>query len=182
VSARHVAHTADVGAERLERFHRMLVAAFVDDPDRGFAEEDWNHCLGGVHAWVEAGDGAIEAHACVVSRRMLHEKRILRCGYVEGVAVRAEARGRGLGHELMREIERVIRDGYEFGALGATEAGIPLYRSRGWEAWRGPLSGLTLDGVVPTPDEQGGVHVLATSTPLDLDGDLTCDWREGDLW
>jgi aminoglycoside 2'-N-acetyltransferase I len=41
--------------------------------------------------------------------------------------------------------------------------------------------GLAL-GVRPTPDEQGGVLVLEGAVPLELDGELTCDWRDGDVW
>jgi hypothetical protein len=26
------------------------------------------------------------------------------------------------------------------------------------------------------------VYVLQVDTPLDLAGDITCDWREGDVW
>ena len=53
----------------------------------------------------------------------------------------------------------------------------------GWVPWGGRLSALTPDGIVATPEEQGTVHVLATDgVPLDLAGELTCDWREGDVW
>ena len=71
---------------------------------------------------------------------------------------------------------------YEVGALGATDAAIPLYAGRGWRPWRGRLSALTPGGVVRTPGEEGGVFVFPVSAPLDLDGELTCDWRGGDVW
>jgi aminoglycoside 2'-N-acetyltransferase I len=35
---------------------------------------------------------------------------------------------------------------------------------------------------VRTPDDDGAVWVLGLSAPLDLDGELTCDWRDGDVW
>ena len=39
------------------------------------------------------------------------------------------------------------------------------------------------DGVVATPEEQGGVYVLPVEgVPLDLSGRLVCDWRDGDVW
>jgi aminoglycoside 2'-N-acetyltransferase I len=41
---------------------------------------------------------------------------------------------------------------------------------------------LSPDGVVRTPDEDGAVHVLLTGEPLERTGQLTCDWRDGDLW
>ena len=72
---------------------------------------------------------------------------------------------------------------YDLLALGATDEGMRLYVSRGWEPWRGRLSALTPDGVVPTPDEEGYVLVLPGAVALDLDGERsTCDWRDGDVW
>ena len=40
--------------------------------------------------------GALIAHAAVVQRRLLYRETALRCGYVEGVAVREDWRGQGL--------------------------------------------------------------------------------------
>jgi aminoglycoside 2'-N-acetyltransferase I len=177
-----VAHTADVGSERLEQFHRLLIDAFAEDTEHPFSADDWSHCLGGVHVWVESEDGAPVAHGCVVSRRMLHAGRVLRCGYVEGMAVRTDLRGQGLAHRVLRDVERIVRDAYELGTLGATDKAASLYRSHGWEPWRGALSAITPEGIRPTPDDEGGVYVLAGAGPLDLDRELTCDWREGDLW
>ena len=82
----------------------------------------------------------------------------------------------------MSALEPVLRGAYDIGALGATDAAISLYESRGWRRWRGPLSALTPDGVVPTPDAAGAVYVLELGVPLDLDAELTCDWREGHVW
>ncbi|MGH2943574.1 MAG: hypothetical protein ACRDLN_12460, partial [Solirubrobacteraceae bacterium] len=67
-------------------------------------------------------------------------------------------------------------------ALGATDEAADFYAARGWQAWRGPTSALTPGGVVRTADEDGSVHVLALAHPLDLSGELTCDWRDGDVW
>jgi aminoglycoside 2'-N-acetyltransferase I len=82
----------------------------------------------------------------------------------------------------MEALERVVRGAYDLGALGATDDAVPLYTGRGWVAWRGRLSALAPDGVVATPDEEGAVYVLPGTAPLDLDGELTCDWRDGDVW
>jgi aminoglycoside 2'-N-acetyltransferase I len=35
-------------------------------------------------------------------------------------------------------------------------------------------------GRVRTPDEDGAVYVLGEG--LDRSGELTCDWRDGDVW
>jgi aminoglycoside 2'-N-acetyltransferase I len=33
-----------------------------------------------------------------------------------------------------------------------------------------------------TPEEEGFIYVLEAGTPLDLAGELTADWRDGDCW
>jgi hypothetical protein len=37
-------------------------------------------------------------------------------------------------------------------------------------------------GPVRTPDDEGGVYVLPVAVPPDLTAQLTCDWRDGDVW
>jgi aminoglycoside 2'-N-acetyltransferase I len=144
-------------------------------------EHDWEHALGGVHA-LAYEDGELVGHASVVQRRLLHAGRALRTGYVEGVAVRADHRRRGLGGALMAELERVIRGAYELGALGATDDAAALYAGRGWQRWQGPTFALTPEGVVRTAEEDDGVYVLPVSAALDLSGPLTCDLRDGSAW
>jgi aminoglycoside 2'-N-acetyltransferase I len=41
---------------------------------------------------------------------------------------------------------------------------------------------LSPTGITPTQDADGCIHVLPVETPLDLFGELTCDWRDGDVW
>lgn len=83
---------------------------------------------------------------------------------------------------MMAALERVIAGAYDLGALGATDAAVSLYRSRGWQRWRGPTFALTPTGVVRTEDDDDSVYVLPGPAPLDLSGELTCDWRDGDVW
>ena len=171
------AHTADLDAETLGAARSLLYEVFEDE----MTEHDWEHCLGGVHAvvWEE---GRLIGHASVVQRRLLHAGRALRAGYVEGVAVRADRRVRGHGAWLMDAIEHVVRGAYDLGALGATDEAATFYERRGWRPWRGPTSALTPNGIVDTPDEDGSIYVLPGDAQLDLDGRLTCDWRDGDVW
>jgi aminoglycoside 2'-N-acetyltransferase I len=171
------AHTADLSAQDLAAARALLYDVFGDELE----ESDWEHALGGVHALVWEGEELI-GHASVVMRRMLHGGRALRCGYVEAVAVRAAHQRRGHGGALMEAVERVIHGAYDLGALGGTDEGAPLYLRRGWQVWQGPLFALTPDGVVRTSDVDGAVYVLQSSAPLDLSGELTCDWRDGDVW
>jgi aminoglycoside 2'-N-acetyltransferase I len=171
------AHTADLDAETLRAARVLLDDAFEGELD----DDDWEHALGGIHALVFEGDEPV-AHGSVIQRRLLHGGRALRAGYVEGVAVRADRRRRGHGAAVMDALERVVRGAYDLGALGASEEGEELYRSRGWKQWQGPLFALTPDGLTRTQEEDGGVYVLPVNVPLDLAGELTCDWRDGDVW
>ena len=172
-----VAHTADLGAEALHAARALLDDVFGAEME----DEDWDHALGGVHTlvWEEQ---RLVGHASVVQRRLLHAGRALRTGYVEGVAVRADRRRRGHGTAMMEALERVIRGAYELGALGASEDGVRLYEQCGWRPWQGRLFALTPAGVIPTAEEEGDVYVLETSVALERTGELTCDWRDGDVW
>jgi aminoglycoside 2'-N-acetyltransferase I len=170
-------HTADLDAATLAAGRALLEEVFAKD----FTPEDWTHSLGGIHALAYDGDRLI-GHAAVVLRRLINDGRILRAGYIEGVAVLVDRQRRGVGGAMMDAIERIVRDGYELGALAASKAGVALYRSHGWQQWQGPTSSLTPDGVARTPQEDGTIWVLPVTAELDLSGELTCDWREGDVW
>lgn len=169
-------HTADLSAAEVAAARDLLWNVFDD-----MTEEDWSHCLGGLH-FLAADKGQLVGHAAVVQRQLLHGGHALRCGYVEGVAVRAAFRRRGFGAALMDEAERVIRGAYEIGGLGSSDEALGFYERRGWVRWEGQLSALTPSGVVATPDEAGGIFVLPASAELDVRGELTCDPRVGDLW
>jgi aminoglycoside 2'-N-acetyltransferase I len=171
------AHTADLPAAALDAARRLLATVFEGD----FTAADWEHTLGGMHVLAFDGDELV-GHAAVVQRRLLHGGRALRTGYVEGVGVRADRRRRGIGGALIREAGRIVRGGYELGALGATDEAIPLYTSLGWERWPGPTAVVTPDGLRRTPDDDGAVYVLEVAAPLDREAELACDWRDGDVW
>ncbi|MFI7100842.1 GNAT family N-acetyltransferase [Streptomyces sp. NPDC050161] len=171
-----VAHTADLDAATLRTARALLHDVFDT-----MTADDWEHACGGLHALIHE-NGELIGHASVVQRRLLHDGRALRCGYVEGVGVRADRRGRGHGAALMTALERVVRGGYDLGALCASDEATAFYAARGWQLWRGPSASFTPDGIRPTPDEDGNLYVLPTTVPLDLDTRLTCDWRDGDVW
>ncbi|MGW5361719.1 GNAT family N-acetyltransferase [Actinopolymorpha pittospori] len=174
-------HTADLGVAARKVIRALLAEVFEEE----VTEDDWEHCLGGVHAlvWEGTEPGAeLVGHASVVQRRLLYDGRALRAGYVEGVAVRADRRRRGYAAAMMEKLERVVRDAYDLGALGASDDGARLYAARGWQRWRGPTSALTPTGVVRTPEDDDCVFVLPVATRLDLTRELTCDWRDGEVW
>jgi aminoglycoside 2'-N-acetyltransferase I len=170
------AHTADLDASTRSAIRALMDAAFG-----AVSDDTFENVLGGVHTLL-VEDGELVGHASVVQRRMLHAGQALRTGYIEGVAVREDRRRRGHGAAMMSVLERVVRSGYQLGALGASEDGGRLYASRGWQLWRGPSSALTPDGIRRTADSDGAIYVLPVSVPVDLTGELTCDWRPGSVW
>jgi aminoglycoside 2'-N-acetyltransferase I len=170
-------HTAQLPPATLRAARLLVERAF----EGGFDEHDWDHALGGLHALVRDGSDLV-AHGAVVQRRLLHGGRALRAGYVEAVAVHPRARRRGHASAVMSALEDVVRGGYDLGALSATDGGARLYAGRGWQQWRGTTWALTPSGRVPTPEDDDSVFVLPGAAELDVTGEVTCDWRDGDLW
>ncbi|MFI0589815.1 MULTISPECIES: GNAT family N-acetyltransferase [Streptomyces] len=175
----HIAHTSELAPAERARIRDLLDTAF----EGAFDDHDWEHALGGVHVLIRDAEGRPIAHGSVVQRRVLHGKRSYRAGYVEGVAVRADRRREGLGHQVMAALERVIDAAYDFGALSASDAGAALYTARGWQVWPGRLGALGPDGPVALPEEEGSTYVRpAAGHPLPAPGHpLHFDWRDGDL-
>jgi aminoglycoside 2'-N-acetyltransferase I len=171
-----IAHTAELDAATLTAGRALLDEVFDDMTDH-----DWEHALGGMHALVWEG-GELIGHASLVQRRLLHGGRAIRTGYVEGVGVRADRRRRGHGAAMMEALEQVAHRAYDLAALGATDEAAEFYAARGWQLWRGPTSALTPTGIQRTPDEDDCIYVLPLGAPLDLSGELCCDWRDGDVW
>jgi aminoglycoside 2'-N-acetyltransferase I len=170
------AHTADLGPGE-----KAAIRALMDAVFDGVSDDTFDNALGGMHALILSG-GELIGHGSVVQRRMLHAGRSLRTGYIEGVAVRADRRRQGHGTRLMAPLERIVRSGYDLGALGASPDGARLYASRGWQLWRGRSSVMTPDGIRPTPGSDGFIYVLPVSVPVDVTGELTCDFRPASVW
>jgi aminoglycoside 2'-N-acetyltransferase I len=171
-----LSHTADLDRPTLDAIRTLLDAAFD-----GLADTDWEHALGGMHATVW-DDRHLLGHGSVVQRRLLHQGRALRTGYVEGVAVHEKSRRRGIGATVMTMLERVIHGAYDLGALGTSEMALPFYAARGWQQWQGPTWTLTPNGAHRTKNDDGGIYVLPNTATLDPTDTLTCDWRDGDVW
>ncbi|HEY8373334.1 MAG TPA: GNAT family N-acetyltransferase [Pseudonocardiaceae bacterium] len=175
-----VTRTEELSSEQLAELRRFLEEAFSQD----FSAEDWEHALGGWH-FLRLDTTGVLAHVAVVERRLWSGERTWRTGYVEGVAVRADVRRRGYGHEVMAAAGRLIVDGFQLGALSARPGIHGFYRRLGWCRWDGPTHVRDREGrVVATPEEDGGVLVLPTPTTGELDptAPLICDWRPGDVW
>jgi len=173
--------TDALSPNEIEVIRAVLDAAFWDDEDERFTEEDWQHSIGGLHVVLEL-DGRIVSHASVVERELQVAGRPLRTGYVEAVATAPGFQGRGYGTRVLEVIGGAIDDGYELGALGTGEIGF--YERLGWRVWQGPTSVRTAVGERRTPDEDGGIMVLLTraTPPIDLGAPISCEWRPGDVW
>src|SRR3712207_5486878 len=126
-----VTHTADLDPATLAAARALLDAAFDDFEDR-----DWEHAIGGMHA-LAWEDEELVGHASVIQRRLLHGGRALRTGYVEGVGVRADRRGRGHGAALMGALGRGGRAADGLGALGPSAGAVGFFAPRGGELWGG---------------------------------------------
>ncbi|MET9804286.1 GNAT family N-acetyltransferase [Streptomyces sp. NPDC006368] len=173
------AHTYELSRATLAAIREMLTAAYDGD----FGDEDWDHGLGGVHAYVEDEHG-IAAHGSVIMRRVVHAGRAYRVGYVEAVAVRADRRRQGMGGRVMAALEEVVDGAYAFGALSASEEGAELYRARGWQLWNGRVEVYGPGGVAHLPDEEDSTYLrpaAGRALPGPESGSLVFDWRDGDV-
>jgi aminoglycoside 2'-N-acetyltransferase I len=172
-----LAHTAALDASALATAHALPREVFGPK----LTSEDWDHCLGGIHAllWER---GELIGHAALIQRQLTYDKRALRAGYIEGVAVRAGRRRQDHGASLMAAVEPMIVSAYDLGALGSSEDGVPFYAARGWTPWQGPTYALTPDGRKRTAPEDGSIYVLQPTPPLVATRPLTCDYRAGALW
>jgi len=175
VTTLRTAHTCDLDPTELRAARALMDEAFDGD----FSDQDWDHGLGGVHALVHDESGLLLAHGSVVQRRIVHNGRSLRTGYVEAVAVRPDRQRQGIGGQVMGALERVIDRAYAVGALSASDEGQRLYLGRGWQEWKGSVGTLGPQGVIHMPDED---PPLLWGADLDPVHELLIDWRDGDVF
>ncbi|WP_335939557.1 GNAT family N-acetyltransferase [Streptomyces sp. PTD5-9] len=173
-----VAHTHQLTPAELDEIKAFLETAFEGE----FSEDDWDHTLGGVHAYVRDDSGVL-AHGSVGQRRVVLAGRSYRVGYVEAVAVRADRRREGLGGRVMAALEGVVDRAYAFGALSASEEGAGMYAGRGWWVWPGRIAVQGPRGIERLPDEEGSTYVrgVAGGALPAATGELVFDWRDGDV-
>lgn len=173
----HDAPTAALTPAQIAEIRALLDAAFDGD----FSDDDWAHAVGGRHVWVRGPHGVV-SHGSLVERTLVCGGQALRVGYVEAVATAAAHRRQGHGAAVMRRLGEYVAAQYPLGALSTGT--FDFYAPLGWERWRGPTFVAGSGGCERTPDDDGGVMILRTTrTPaIDLDGDIVCDWRPGDVW
>jgi aminoglycoside 2'-N-acetyltransferase I len=171
-----------VASEDLSRAELRALRQMLDEAFEGrLTEDDWHHTVGGLHVLALEGREVV-AHAAVVDRTLVAGGRPWSTGYVEAVGTRPDRRLQGHARLVMREVGRIIQQGYQLGALSTARRG--LYERFGWEHWQGPTFVASPPGPVRTADDDDSVMVLrsAATGDLDLAGTLTCDWRPGDAW
>ena len=175
--ATRVLTTAEVPDDLLVQAQRLLADAF----EGRFADEDWEHALGGWHVVVTERE-LLVAHAAVVPRVLEVANQPFATGYVEAVATAPDRQRAGLGSLAMVEATAVVRREFEMGALstGSRE----FYERLGWERWRGPTFVRRGAEQVRTEEEDDGVMVLrfGPSSSVDLAAALSCEARSGDDW
>jgi aminoglycoside 2'-N-acetyltransferase I len=169
--------TADLSTGDLSGIRQLMNAAFGDR----FSEEDWNHALGGWHFLVRGSEGDIISHASVVPRKLEVSGQRISAGYVEAVATQPEFQGRGLATAVMRVVADFIGGRFQIGALSGDPS---FYERLEWQRWGGMTWCRRGESLSRTADEDGGILVLPTRStpPLDLEGDIAVDWRDGDVW
>jgi aminoglycoside 2'-N-acetyltransferase I len=160
----------------LDSFRALLVDAFGGD----FSDDDWAHCLGGLHVYIEDPD--IVAHAAVVRRPLDIGSTTMQAGYVEGVATEPARQRQGLGSLVMRRVNDLIAPRYQLGALSTGEHAF--YEQLGWQRWRGETFVQRAGQLVRTPDDDDAVMVLLFGPSRDVDptSPIACTERPGDDW
>ena len=173
----HVASTDALPPPFVDDVRTLLNTAF----EGNFTDDDWDHAVGGVHVWLTGSVGVI-SHGSLVERTLVCSGTTLRVGYVEAVATAASYRRKGHGAAVMKRIGELIREHYPLGALST--GAQRFYTALGWERWRGPTFVAGPSGPERTPGDDGGILILRTSRSLrlDLDGEIVCDRRPGDVW
>jgi aminoglycoside 2'-N-acetyltransferase I len=155
----------------------MLDEAFGGD----FTEDDWAHSIGGWHVTLTEGD-SIVTHAAVVPRTLEVSGRMLRAGYVEGVATKPSREGEGHGSTVMIALAEIVRREFDLGALSTGAHGF--YERLGWERWTGPTFVRDDEQVARTENEDDGIMVLrfGVSAGIALTSSVICERRNGDDW
>lgn len=169
--------SAELSAVVRTELGSMLWESFPGD----FTEDDWQHCLGGVHVVAFDGDRPV-GHASVVSRVLYVGHQQYDGGYLEAVAVDAKFRGRGIGASVVSEAGEMIVQSFQIAALSTSAHGF--YERLGWERWQGPAYVVAGRTWRRTEDEDDGILVLrAPGCPVtDLAVPIAVEERSGDDW
>ncbi|WP_422743621.1 GNAT family N-acetyltransferase [Mycobacterium sp. WMMD1722] len=176
-----IAEAGELGAAQLDAAEALVRSAFGS----AFRPHDWLHAVDGVHIIINDAKQSLVGFAAVVSRTLRHHDIAFDTGYIEGVAVRADHQGLGLGRIVMDHAEHIVSTRHELGALNAVETAAPFYEARGWRRWTGHTQAAGPTGIIDTYDDADRIYLLGAEKQcqrLNADAALICDWRPGDLW
>jgi aminoglycoside 2'-N-acetyltransferase I len=176
-----IAEPGELSAAQLNAAEALVRNAFGSD----FRSHDWLHAVDGVHIVLNDAEQALVGFAAVVPRTLRHNDLAFDTGYIEGVAVRGDQQGLGLGRIVMDHAERIVNTRHQLGALNAVETAATFYEARGWRPWAGRTQASDPTGIIDTYDAADRIYLLGTEKhdhPFDAETALICDWRPGDLW
>jgi aminoglycoside 2'-N-acetyltransferase I len=158
-------------AEELRELTRWLEVAY-GDPEDSWRAEHWDDLGPGPHLVIEGSDGELLAHAFIAWVPVWVDGTALRAGYLEDVATRHDARGRGFGTALVQAARPLIEAQADLGLLSTGSTGF--YDRLGWVVWKGPTSVLEADGSTTlTPSEDGTIMaLLLPGTPAHISTDM----------
>jgi aminoglycoside 2'-N-acetyltransferase I len=172
-------------SSRTEDLDETTRAAIIQVCIAAHQEDDFNNLFtyipsGGRHFLAYRGT-AIVSHAVVTSRWLQPEGLpLLRTAYVDAVATEPAYQGQGYGSAVMCQLAKEVDD-YTIACLETDKPGF--YARLGWELWRGPLAGRSIQGLVPTPNQTGIMILRLPHTPaLDLDRGMTIECQTGRIW
>lgn len=145
-----------------------------------FDDVAWEHCLGGTHYFLRY-QGELVSHVSFAPRLLWQDGRRLNGVYGESMVTVPRLQGRGIGTIVAAMATADVSLHYEIGAFASSK--YRFYERLGWRKWEGPTFVLTESGRRPAAPDRGAVMaLLPKGSAIDPRGDLTTDWREGDIW
>jgi aminoglycoside 2'-N-acetyltransferase I len=128
-------------------------------------------------------EGELVGHAAWVTRWLQQDDGpLLRTAYVEAVATAPAHQRKGYASATMRQLHaHIAAQGFDLGGLSPFS--VDYYARLGWERWRGPLAIRSETGLQPSPSDECVMILRLPKTPaLNLDAQLSAEWRRGELW
>ena len=159
----------ELSHDELERLLAWLEDAYEDGPWR---VQHWSDLGTGPHATISDDDGTLLAHACVDWVPIEIDGRSVESGYLEDVATRKDARGRGFGTAVVRAAQREIERRAAIGLLAT--GSFAFYERLGWRRWTGATSVTEPDGSITRTEEEDGaiMGLWLPQTPAWVSADM----------
>jgi aminoglycoside 2'-N-acetyltransferase I len=156
-----VVQREELSSEDLAELLAWLEEAY-GDPIGSWRRETWTDVGPGPHFMIHDAAGEILAHACLDWVPVTIGHRTLDAGYLEAVATRADARGKGLGSLVVEAAGREIEANAQIGILGT--GSFSFYERLGWTRWTGPTSVTEPGGAITRTAEEDGA-IMACVLP-----------------